>query len=55
MSLERPNYYNSGDRMLYEQLLNIQREGFCLNEQEQKFCNYMYHQEEHACGLDGEE
>ena len=54
MSLERPNYYSSQDRALYEDLLSKRRNGIQLTEKEKMFCNYMYHQEEFEAGLDGD-
>lgn len=53
MSFECPNYYNSQDRQLYEQLVN---ESFKrkLTEKERHFINIMYHQEEFDAGLDGD-
>lgn len=53
MSFKCPNYYNSQDRQLYEQLVNesFKRE---LTEKERDFVNTMYHQEEFDAGLDGD-
>ena len=52
MSLERPNWYDMQDRLLYDKLFyhKLDRE---LTEQEEEFCKTMYHMEEYACGLDG--
>ena len=52
MSLEKPNWNDRQDRLLYDKLFYqpIDRE---LTEQEEKFCKTMYHMEEFACGLDG--
>ena len=53
MSLDIPNYYNSEDRRLYEQLCKEQFERE-LTRAEKMFFNYMYHQEEFDAGLDGD-
>lgn len=53
MTLDIPNYYNSEDRRLYDELVNesFKRE---LTKAERMFVNYMYHQEEYDAGLDGD-
>ena len=53
MSLEHPNYYNSQDRKLYDELVNesFKRE---LSREESMFVNAMYHMEEVDAGLDGD-
>ena len=53
MSLDIPNYYNSEDRRLYDELVNesFKRE---LTKAEKMFVSYMYHQEEFDAGLDGD-
>ena len=52
MSLEKPNWNNPQDRLLYDKLFyhKLNRE---LTEQEKDFCKTMYHFEEYAYGLDG--
>ena len=52
MSLEKPNWNNMQDRLLYRKLFYypIDKE---LTEQEEDFCRIMYHFEEYACELDG--
>ena len=53
MSLEHPNYYDSRDRYVYEQLereMKIRK----LTDVEINFYNTMYRQEEHDSFLDGE-
>jgi hypothetical protein len=54
MTLDRPNYYSSQDRALYEKLLSKRRKGIQLTEKEKMFCSSMYHQEEFDAGLDGD-
>ena len=53
MTLDIPNYYNSEDRRLYDELVNesFKRE---LTKAEKMFVNCMYHQEEYDAGLDGD-
>lgn len=56
MSIFEPNYYDSSDRELYDILIMVQRKyNHHLMPLEKEFLNKMYHQEEHASGLDGEE
>lgn len=55
MTLTEPNFYSSADRALYDRLITKRRCGHNLTQTEQEFMNKMYHQEEHASGLDGEE
>ena len=52
MTLEKPNWNDYHDRLLYNQLscYILDRK---LTEQEEKFCKTMYHFEEFDCGLDG--
>lgn len=52
MSLERPNWYDRQDRLLYKELFYhpMDKE---LTEQKENFCNVMYNFEEYTCGLDG--
>lgn len=50
MSFENPNCYSSYDMRLYEELLKRGN----LTEDERRFCNTIYHQEEYASGLDGD-
>lgn len=52
MSLESPNYYDSQDKALYEELFNKPDEQ--LTEVEKSFVRSMYHMEECAAGLDGD-
>lgn len=52
MSLEQPNWYNTQDRLLYDELF-YHDVGRPLTEDEERFCNTMYHYEEYASGLDG--
>lgn len=54
MSLEYPDYRNSNDRALYDFLFYKNKGGQPLTEQERKFVNDMYHQEEFDSGLDGD-
>ena len=53
MSLDMPNYYNSEDRRLYDELVNesFKRE---LTREESMFVSAMYHMEEFDAGLDGD-
>lgn len=53
MSLEKPNYLSRDDRMLYDELFYHDNERE-LTQKEKDFCKSMYHQEEFACGLDGD-
>ena len=51
MTLDMPNYYNSEDRRLYNELI---KKGLSnLTPAEDMFFKEMFHQEEYACGLDG--
>lgn len=54
MSLENPNWFDCHDRELFERLFycDIGRE---LTETEIKFCRTMYHYEEYAAGLGGDD
>lgn len=52
MSFEVPNYYDWADRELYEKL--IVKDDDKLTQEERRFVNTIYHQEEYACGLDGD-
>lgn len=52
MSIESPNYYNSYDRALFNELEKLPYEA--LTEEKRKFFHTMYHMEEYACGLDGD-
>lgn len=53
MSLDMPNYFNSEDRRLYDELVNesFKRE---LTKAESMFVSDMYHMEEVDAGLDGD-
>lgn len=53
MSLDIPNYYNSEDRRMYDELVKASFERK-LTKAEEMFVSYMYHQEEYASGLDGD-
>ena len=55
MSLERPNWGDWQDRMLYDELFYHNNHGKPLTELEERFCTTMYHYEEYACGLDGDD
>lgn len=53
MSLEKPQWNDRHDRILYDELLKVKdRE---LTEEEDRFCKMMYTYEEYASGLDGDE
>ena len=54
MSLEKPNYNDSTDKALYEELFYKRNNGKPLTSQESDFVRYMYHMEEYASGLDGD-
>lgn len=50
MSLEKPNWNNYQDQLLYDELF-YHRGDRELTEQEEEFVKTMYHFEEYACGL----
>ena len=52
MTLDMPNYMNSEDRRLYDELVKAGSERD-LTKAERMFVSYMYHQEEFMAGLDG--
>lgn len=54
MSFKYPNYYNSYDRHLYDKLVNESFERK-LTDEEYRFVNTVYHQEEFDAGLDGDD
>ena len=54
MSLERPNWFNSYARKLYEELFYHNNNVKPLTQLEKDFCTTMYHYEEYASGLDGD-
>ena len=53
MSLDKPNWNNTQDRALYNELFYGNKNYEELTEEEEEFCKTMYHMEEFACGLDG--
>ncbi len=54
MSLEHPNYFNAQDRARYDHLFYHNNNNLPLTTIEELFVHSMYHQEEVACGLDGD-
>ena len=53
MSLEKPNWNDTKDRKLYNELF-YSKEHKKLTDKEESFVTKMYHYEEFASGLDGE-
>lgn len=53
MSLEQPNYNDSADRALYDELWKKKINNEPITKQEHDFMVSIYHQEEFSAGLDG--
>lgn len=55
MSLDNPNYNNTQDRILFDKLFYHNNNGIPLTPTQERFCKTMYHMEEYASGLDGDD
>ena len=53
MSLKNPNWNNTQDRAMYNELFYGNKNYEELTEEEEDFCKTMYIFEEYACHLDG--